>query len=410
MNEENLKKDFYAIAQFGMLKKGGVSRIAFSKEDMTARKYLGRIMEAEGLSVSIDSVGNIRGKRPGQKDLSPVIMGSHLDTVPFGGHYDGTIGVLGGLAVIREMNKQQIKTARPVEVMNLSCEESSRFSVGTVGSKILAGSFPKDQLKQRKDADGKSVYDAMTLAGYAPEAMETAILSPDDIHAFIELHIEQGLVLESENKAVGIVTDIAAPTRFKVVIEGRADHSGNTPMNLRKDALTGACELILGVENITTNKAGPHTVGTVGFATIEPGVMNVIPGRVEIGIDIRDIHMKDKEIALKKLLKLMDNISTQRGLVITHEIISHEAPVPLSDKIIQILEKEAHTMGILPKKMISGGGHDAMNMARITDAGLIFVPSIRGISHNMAEKTDFKDIMAGCKLMYRSVIQLANQG
>ncbi|MCP4685426.1 MAG: M20 family metallo-hydrolase, partial [bacterium] len=234
-------------------------------------------------------VGNIRGKRKGTTDLPPVVMGSHLDTVPCGGHYDGTIGILGGLAVIRKMNERQIKTHRPVEVMNFSCEESSRFRVGTLGSKIMAGRFPLSRLRETRDADGISLHKALTLSGYAPETLETAMLSPDDLYAFIELHIEQGPVLESENNPVGIVTDIAAPTRFKVVIQGLSAHSGSTPMSLRKDALTGACELILGVENIATNKAGPHTVGTVGFALIEPGAMNVIPGRVEIGIDIRDI-------------------------------------------------------------------------------------------------------------------------
>ncbi len=409
MNKEKFKKDFHAIAQFGMLKNGGVSRLAFSPEDLAARRYLIRAMEAEGLVVSMDGVGNIRGKRLGEKNLPPVIMGSHMDTVPCGGHFDGTIGVLGGLAVIRKMNERQIKTARPVEVMNLSCEESSRFRVGTVGSGVLTGRFPLSRLKETHDANGTSLHEAMTLSGYAPETLETAMLSPGDLHAFIELHIEQGLVLESENNAVGIITDIAAPTRFKVIIKGQADHSGTTPMSLRKDALTGACELILGVENITANKAGPHTVGTVGFATIEPGAMNVIPGRVELGIDIRDINTGDKEAAVKELMGLMDKIQNKRKLVISWEILSHEAPVPLSGQIIQILEKEAMAMGIPSQKMISGAGHDAMNMAKITKAGLIFIPSIRGISHNIAEKTRFKDIMTGCELMYRTILQLAQE-
>ncbi|MCP4722799.1 MAG: M20 family metallo-hydrolase, partial [Desulfobacteraceae bacterium] len=165
----------------------------------------------------------------------------------------------------------------------------------------------------------------------------------------------------------------------------------------------------LGVENIATNKAGPHTVGTVGFALIEPGAMNVIPGRVEIGIDIRDISKQDKDVAIKELMGLMDKIQTRRKLAISHEILSNETPVLLSEKLIQILEKEAKAMGITPRKMISGAGHDAMNMAGITDSGLIFVPSIKGISHNIAEKTDFKDIMTGCELMYRTIVKLANQ-
>ncbi|MBA3012488.1 MAG: M20 family metallo-hydrolase [Proteobacteria bacterium] len=406
MNIDRFSKDFKAIARFGRLENGGVTRLAFSKEDLGARTYLIRAMETAGLEVRIDPVGNIRGTRPGTKNLPPVLAGSHLDTVPWGGHFDGVIGVLGALEMVRTMNDRSIVTKRPVEVVNFSCEESSRFGISTVGSKVLAGRLGSDDLKKATDKDGISIYQALGKSGYAPDQAGPL---KEKVHAFIELHIEQGPVLEHENCQVGIVTAIAGPTRFKVSICGRADHSGTTPMNLRKDALAGASEVILGVEKIASFEAGEKTVATVGVAHILPGSMNVVPGQVDLGIDLRDICKSDKDGAVKKILALLDRVRTKRGLEIACEMISDEAPVPLSENIIALLEQEAGNAGLGYEKLPSGAGHDAMNMAKITDAGMIFIPSIKGISHNIVENSRFSDIAAGCALLYAAVTRLADQ-
>lgn len=409
VNVKRLQRDFDNISQFGLLPNGGVTRLAFSKEDLKAREYLRQTMEDLNLQVSIDAFGNMRGRREGKYNLPPVVIGSHLDTVPDGGHFDGVVGVIAALEVIRVLNNRGIVTERPIEVINLSCEESSRFRAGTLGSKVIVGKVSKDNLIKFVDKDGISLYEALEKSGYKPEELEKCRIEPGEIYAFIEMHIEQGPVLEQENKEVGIVTAIAAPTRFKVIFEGVADHSGNTPMHLRKDALTAASELILGVEEIAKNQAGEKTVGTVGYVYVQPGAMNVVPGKVELGIDIRDINMQDKQRAVSKVIKLLSTIQEKRGINISYEVLSDEEPVTLSDKIVKSLEEEAKKLNLSYMLMPSGAGHDAMYMTNITDVGMIFIPSIDGVSHNIKEYSRMEDIAKGTELLLDTTLKLTQE-
>lgn len=409
VNVKRLQKDFDNISQFGLLPNGGVTRLAFSKEDLKAREYLRQAMEDLNLQVSIDAFGNMRGRREGKYNLPPVVIGSHLDTVPDGGHFDGVVGVIAALEVIRVLNNRGIVTERPIEVINFSCEESSRFRAGTLGSKVIVGKVSKENLIKYVDKDGISLYEALEKSGYNPEELEKCRIQPGEIYAFIEMHIEQGPVLEQENKEVGIVTAIAAPTRFKVIFEGVADHSGNTPMHLRKDALTAASELILGVEEIAKNQAGEKTVGTVGYVYVQPGAMNVVPGKVELGIDIRDINMQDKQRAVSKVIKLLSTIQEKRGINISYEVLSDEEPVTLSDKIVKSLEEEAKKLNLSYMLMPSGAGHDAMYMTNITDVGMIFIPSIDGVSHNIKEYSRMEDIAKGTELLLDTTLKLTQE-
>lgn len=410
VNRQRLEKDFNNIAQYGNLEKGGVTRLAFTPEDMKARKYLKDVMEELGLTISIDAFGNMRGRREGRENLPPVIIGSHLDTVPEGGHFDGIVGVIGSLEVIRVLNENNITTQRPVEVINFSCEESSRFGGATLGSKAMAGKIGIEDLKKYKDKAGLSLYEELNSKGFRPEDIASAQITPGDIYAFIELHIEQGPVLEAKGLPIGIVTSIAAPTRFKVIIEGRADHSGNTPMDLRKDALTAASELVLGVERIAREEAGENTVGTVGYLYVQPGAMNVVPGRVELGIDIRDINSEDKLKAVDTVKELMGEIAATREVKVDYEILTHDEPVSLAEKVIGTIETTAQEKGIPYIKMPSGAGHDAMHMADIAQAGMIFIPSINGISHNIEENTKMEHIVQGTELLLAVTIKLAQEG
>lgn len=410
VNRQRLEKDFNNIAQYGNLEKGGVTRLAFTPEDMKAREYLKDVMEVLGLTISIDAFGNMRGRREGRENLSPVIIGSHLDTVPEGGHFDGVVGVIGALEVIRVLNENNITTRRPVEVINFSCEESSRFGGATLGSKAMAGKIGIDDLKKYKDKAGISLYEELASKGFRPDDIASAQITAGDIYAFIELHIEQGPVLENKGLSLGIVTSIAAPTRFKVVIEGRADHSGNTPMGLRKDALAAASELVLGVERIAREEAGENTVGTVGYLYVQPGAMNVVPGKVELGIDIRDINSEDKLKAVDAVKNLMGEIAATRGVKVDYEILTHDEPVSLAEKVINTIEVTALEKGIPHIKMPSGAGHDAMHMADIAQAGMIFIPSINGVSHNIAENTKMEDIVQGTELLLAVTIKLAQEG
>lgn len=409
VNLERIQKDLEKLASFGGVEGGGVSRLAFTQEDKGARDYLQKALEGEGLQVMVDAFGNMRARRAGNKDLSPVMMGSHLDTVPQGGRFDGTVGVVVALEVIRVLNELGLKTARPVEVINFAVEESSRFGVGTLGSKVMCGHIPVEKLKTWKDQQGISLYEALQEFGLTPAALPAARVKPGEIYAFIETHIEQGRVLEAEKLPIGIVSSIAAPTRLKVFVRGRADHSGATPMNLREDALAAAAEIILGVERIASREAGEHTVGTVGYARVSPGAMNVIPGLVELGIDIRDINKESKDLAVKKVLALLENVAQKRRVRIEYEILANENPVALSPKIISALERSTQALGYPYKVMPSGAGHDAMYMAELTQVGMIFIPSKDGISHNPAEFSSWEDISRGAEVLLETVLKLANE-
>ena len=406
---ERIQRDLENLACFGRLKGGGVSRLAFTSADREARQYLRNALIQQGLSVTQDAVGNMRSRRCGKENLAPVMTGSHLDSVPSGGTFDGTVGIVAALEVIRVLNEQGVETLRPIDIINFSAEESSRFGGSTLGSKAITGRLSPKQLHTYKDKDGLSLYEAMETFGLNPDRLESARIRPGEVYAFIETHIEQGRVLDSLGIPLGVVTSIAAPTRIKVYLVGRADHSGATPMDLRADALVAASEIILGVERIASSGAGSHTVGTVGYSHIEPGVLNVIPGQVELGIDIRDINKESKDLAVNKVISLMEDTGDRRGIQINYEITANETPVTLSAEIVDVLKRAAETLGYSYRLMPSGAGHDAMYMAEITNAGMIFVPSQEGISHNIAEYTPLEDIVKGTEVLLEAIVKLANE-
>jgi N-carbamoyl-L-amino-acid hydrolase len=403
------QKDFCAIAQFGVLGNGGVTRLAFSKEDMDARNYLIQGMRDAGLEVSIDPVGNIRGVRAGTNpDLAPVVMGSHLDTVPHGGHYDGVVGVLAALEIVRRLNEAEIKTEHPIEIINFSAEESSRFGMATIGSKAIAGKLDVSDIQQLTDFNGENLYKILSNSGHDVDALPQAVLKPGDFHAFIELHIEQGPVLENEQLDVGIVTAIAAPSRFRIHVQGRSDHSGNTPMAMRRDALAGASEIVLGVEALV-QQAGEHTVGTVGECHVHPGAMNVIPGSVELSVDIRDTNADSKQIAVDGLKELVTQIAERRQLKIKLTELCDDMPVQLNSSLVEQLCSQARQLQMRFKRMVSGAGHDAMHMADIGPTAMIFIPSIEGVSHNIEEKSSLSDIEEGIRLAHQFILEMATE-
>lgn len=407
MNAQRFQRDFCAIAQFGILDNGGVSRLAFTKEDQDARNYLIQQMRAAGLEVSVDAFGNIRGRRAGREDHLPaVMMGSHLDTVPQGGHYDGVIGVLAGLEVIRTFNDQQITTRHPIELINFAAEESSRFGLATLGSKGLTGQLSCEQARQITDAEGNILFDVLTKAGYPIENAQQSIIDRHDVAAFFELHIEQGPVLENEALDIGLVTAIAAPSRFRLTITGRSDHSGNTPMAMRQDALVPAAEIVLAVEQLA-NQSSSSAVATVGVLEVEPNAMNVIPGQVTMAIDLRDTDMAQKDQLVQQLQQTMDDIAARRNVGIDCQQLCHDQPVQLDRPLRTTLEQIARQCKLSCKQMPSGAGHDAMHLARIAPTALIFVPSIDGLSHNVNEKSSLDAILKGAEVLYHGVRHLA---
>lgn len=410
IDAKRFERNFNAISEFGALKGGGLTRLAFSKEDLEARKFLINLIEKNGFKLKIDNVGNIYavyddGCKVGAK---PVCVGSHIDSVPNGGFYDGTLGVMAGLEALTAIKEAGIKLKRPLWLINFSCEESSRFKTATIGSKIISGKLSQQRLHELKDEDGISLFEAMSAAGFKPQNLDEAILKENSLHAYLELHIEQGPVLERSAISVGVVSGIAAPIRFEITIQGKADHSGATPMNMRSDALLAASHIIIAANKFAKNKK--TAVATVGYAHAKPGVLNVVPGEARLGVDLRDIDKKSLDELNLELRNFVDELS--RELNFSYEIgeLSSDEPVKLSEHAINLLEDEAKKLGIKTLTLPSGAGHDAMNLTKLANSvGMLFIPCVDGISHNTKEAINFKDAVSATKILTNALIRLSNE-
>ena len=410
IDAKRFERNFNAISEFGALKGGGLTRLAFSKEDLEARKFLINLIEKNGFKLKIDNVGNIYaiyddGCEVGAK---PVCVGSHIDSVPNGGFYDGTLGVMAGLEALSSIKEAGIKLKRPLWLINFSCEESSRFKTATIGSKIISGKLGLQRLHELKDEDGISLFEAMSAAGFKPQNLDEAILKENSLHAYLELHIEQGPVLERSAISVGVVSGIAAPIRFEITIQGKADHSGATPMNMRSDALLAASHIIIAANKFAKNKK--TAVATVGYVHAKPGVLNVVPGEARLGVDLRDIDKASLEELNLELRNFVGELS--RELNFSYEIreLSSDEPVKLSEHAINLLEDEAKKLGIKTLTLPSGAGHDAMNLTKLASSvGMLFIPCVDGISHNTKEAINFKDAVAATKILTNALIRLSNE-
>ena len=411
INSKRFEANFNAISEFGALKSGGLTRLAFSKEDLEARNFLINLIEKNGFKLKIDNVGNIYaiyddGCEAGAK---PVCVGSHIDSVPNGGFFDGTLGVMAGLEALSSIKEAGIKLKRPLWLINFSCEESSRFKTATIGSKIISGKLSQQRLHELKDEDGFSLFEAMSAAGFKPQNLDEAILKEKSLHAYLELHIEQGPVLERSGISVGVVSGIAAPIRFEITIQGKADHSGATPMNMRSDALLAASHIIIAANKFAKNKK--TAVATVGYAHAKPGVLNVVPGEARLGVDLRDIDKASLEELNLELRNFVAGLLSC-DLNFSYEIreLSSDEPVKLSEHAINLLEDEAKKLGIKTLTLPSGAGHDAMNLTKLANSvGMLFIPCVDGISHNTKEAINFKDAVAATKILTNALIRLSNE-
>ena len=410
IDAKRFERNFNAISEFGALKGGGLTRLAFSKDDLEAREFLINLIEKNGFKLKIDNVGNIyaiydEGCELGAK---PVCVGSHIDSVPNGGFYDGTLGVMAGLESLSSIKEAGIKLKRPLWLINFSCEESSRFKTATIGSKIISGKLGEQRLHELKDEDGISLFEAMSAAGLHPQNLNDTLLKENSLHAYLELHIEQGPVLERSAISVGVVSGIAAPIRFEITIQGKADHSGATPMNMRSDALLAASHIIIAANKFAKSKK--TAVATVGYTHAKPGVLNVVPGEARLGVDLRDIDKVSLEELNLELRNFVGELS--RELNFSYEIreLSSDEPVKLSEHAINLLEDEAKKLGIKTLTLPSGAGHDAMNLTKLASSvGMLFIPCVDGISHNTKEAINFKDAVAATKILTNALIRLSNE-
>ena len=413
INKERLLHDLNAVSRIGIGDHGSVTRLVFSIKELRSRQLLIHLMTQAGLKIHIDRIGNIFGRWNGANPKAPAVLaGSHLDTVVQGGKFDGPVGVVGALEVVRTLKENKFPLPCPVEVVCFVGEESSRFGFSTLGSSLVAGVVQTKDLANAVDTHGTKLEDILSSMGIYRDNLSSIKRDPASLKAYLELHIEQGPILEAKNKKIGVVTSIAAPTRFKVVYAGQADHSGTTPMEMRKDALVAAAHLIAYVEEIASQYSRMEqgrVVGTVGAMKIEPGGINAIPGKAELSVDIRSISAEAKTHVAGLVRERAQQIAGQRDLTVEILPIRDEEPVPLDKGLLPLIREICERKGIDYEVMPSGAGHDAMQMAKITRAGMIFVPSKRGISHSPLEWTDPEDICLGAQILLETVMRVANE-
>lgn len=386
---ENIFSRFYEI---GMTDMGGVTRLGYTEtEDLMHSTFI-EIAEELGLTSYIDEAGNtFVANDESKKDY--YLMGSHLDSVVNGGRYDGVAGIVAGLLVFKWARDNGLNI--PLRMAAWRCEESSNFGRSTLGSSLITKQISAGDVMGLKSKDGKYLADIFKERNYS--------MDPPKIHnvkQYLELHIEQGKVLEEYGIRVGIVTDIAAPRRFRIHLHGQPEHSGATPMNMRFDALCAAAELILEIERIGKDESYRNSVATVGVINNEPNVMNVVPGSVTIGVDLRGTVRESLDIMEKRMREAVNYLSTKRSIPCFIEETSRENPVKLDEDIQKKLRDCAEWLRISHKVMPSGAGHDAMCFAHITKAGMIFIPCAKGISHNKNEFTSLESILDGARVMY----------
>ncbi|GAA3349363.1 MULTISPECIES: M20 family metallo-hydrolase [Bacteria] len=386
----------------------GITRVAYTNEEQACLHAFIRLCKDEHLQIHIDPCGNLIARREGKvPGLQPVVMGSHLDTVYQGGKYDGVVGVTAALEVIKRLNEKSIVTKHPIEIIAFACEESSRFGVSTVGSKAMAGLIDKEKYRHLVDRDGISMEQAFAHCGLDFSSVDQANRAGEGFHAFFELHIEQGPMLISYEKKIGIVTGVAAPVRLLMTLNGKASHSGTTPMNMRKDALLGASELALELEKAAIAEQEFGTVATVGILDVVAGSMNVVPGQVELTVDIRSSSVQSRDRVLQQFYTAITNVQQKRLLAIDYKVISSEEPVLLSHSLMKGLESICIDKNLSYQYMQSGAGHDSMNMIRLGPVGLIFIPSVDGLSHHPDEHTDLEDILLGIEVLEEAVLRSA---
>lgn len=387
----------------------GINRVAFTEQDWQGRAYLIDCLKELNLTIQYDNFGNVVGRYKGLNPSAPAIMiGSHTDSVPQGGHYDGLAGIVAAIEVVRSLQTSNKHLESPIDIALFMCEESSRFGSATLGSQAMRGQLSKQRLIQLSDKTGLSLYEVLQQRGLDPEKVPHGSYHTP-LKAFLELHIEQGLVLETTKHQLGIVTGIAAPTRYKVHIHGTAGHSGATPMTHRHDGLCAAADIILETERIAKAYEPTPVVATIGVIEATPGVMNVIPGEVTLGLDIRSISNTAKTDVAEDILAAITEISNTRQIPIDLELIANETPLMMSKTMLNAMETVANKGNYNYMTLPSGAGHDAMNWGDYTDVGMIFIPCEKGISHNPAEAINIDDLVAGTQYLLELVQYLDQQ-
>ncbi len=387
------------LESFGRTPEGGISRVAFSQADRDARTYVTGLLEDAGFSVEIDTAANLLARRPGEEDLPPIMMGSHLDSVPGGGNYDGQVGTMGAVEVARTLADADHRTRHPLEVVVFTNEEG-----GKTGSRAMAGEVEGFEL-DLETASGLTIGEGLRANGGDPDRLDEARRSEGSIAAFLELHIEQGAVLHRDGIPIGVVEGIVGIRRWAITVEGFTNHAGTTPMPDRRDALVAAARLVDRVNRVALEMEG-RQVATVGRIAAEPGAPNVVPGRVTASLEIRDLSMEKIDRVYAAIAAEAGRIGEESGTEITFEPFYLSRAAPTDPRLRDMVEEEAADLGLESLRMPSGAGHDAQSIALLAPVGMIFVPSVEGISHSPREFSQPADIEAGANVLLRTLLRV----
>ena len=404
VNSDRLWDSLMEMAKIGATQKGGVCRLALTDLDKQARDLFVQWCREAGCSIKVDKMGNVFARRPGKDNsLAPVMTGSHIDSQPTGGKFDGVYGVLAGLEVIRSLNDMNYETLRPIEAAIWTNEEGSRFAPAMVASGVFAGVFDLDYGLARADLDGKTMGEELKRIGYAGDEP----VGGRPIHAFFETHIEQGPILEAEKKTIGIVQGVQGIRWFEVTMTGQEAHAGPTPMKVRKDALVGAAEVVSAINRIG-HEFQPFACATVGLINSSPNSRNVIPGKVFFTIDLRH---PDADILARMATAAKtacEAAAKNNGLDLDFNEIWYSPPVKFDASCVNAVKEGAAELGYSAMPIISGAGHDACYMNRVAPTAMVFIPCEGGISHNEIENATKDDCAAGCDVLLRAMVERAN--
>ena len=403
INGSRLWAAIMELAQIGATPKGGVKRLALTDLDKQGRDLVVSWAKQAGLTVTVDKIGNVFMRREGTNPaLPPIVSGSHIDTQPTGGKFDGNYGVLAALEVVRTLNDHHIQTEAAIEVAFWTNEEGSRFVPVMMGSGVFCGAFSLETAYAAKDTEGKSVKDELTRIGY----LGTQEPGDHPIGAYFEAHIEQGPVLEDADKVIGVVPAVMGLSWYDCIVTGMEAHAGPTPMHLRKDALQVATKIMQEVVNIG-NRYPPYGRGTVGMVQVFPNSRNVIPGEVKFSMDLRNVNERLLTTMHEEILAFADKTALETGLKIHTERVSYYPPCPFHPECVDAVRSATAKLGYTTMDVVSGAGHDAIYAARLAPAGMIFVPCKDGISHNEIEDARADHLEAGCNVLLHAMLDRA---
>jgi ureidoglycolate amidohydrolase len=407
-----LLSELETLAAFSDAPAPAVTRVVFSAQDLAARAYLRKLFSEAALELRTDAVGNTFARWTGaDPSLAPVATGSHTDAVPHAGRYDGTVGVLGGLEAIRALQRGGFRPRRSIELLVFTSEEPTRFGIGCLGSRMLSGTLSPENARLLKDGEGKSLEEILRQAAldgsFDVGSLEDVRLAKDYYHAFVELHIEQGALLERKGIPVGIVTAIAAPAALRVTIEDAGGHAGAVLMPDRRDAFLAAAEIALAVEATAKGTRSVDSVATTGVCNVFPGAVNSIPSRAVLEIDVRDIDLARRDGMLSAIRSACETVGAKRQVRVEVELINADAPAQASPLITEALTQSCRALGIESVPMVSRAYHDSLFMSRIAPTGMLFIPCRNGVSHRPDEYAAPEDIKRGVQVLASTLAQLA---